>query len=97
MIHEHALLTIGPADVERFEKAVPEAREVLLSAPGCRAVSVHRSVDLTGGYLLRVSWERIEDHLDTFPATAQATRLAELIGTCFAEPPHVVHFADEEV
>lgn len=97
MIHEHALLTIGPADVEKFEKAVPEARTTLLDAPGCRAVSVLRSVDRPGSYLLRVAWDRIEDHLEVFPATPQATRLADLIGTYFAEAPQVVHFADEEV
>ncbi|MEH0580410.1 MULTISPECIES: antibiotic biosynthesis monooxygenase [Streptomyces] len=97
MIHEHALLTIAPDDVEKFEKAVAEARATLLEAPGCRAVSALRSVDRLGSYLLRVSWDRIEDHLEVFPATPQATRLADLIATCFAEAPQVIHFADEEV
>jgi quinol monooxygenase YgiN len=97
VIHEHAHLYIGDADIEAFEAALPGAREQLLAAPGCHEVSVHRSVDQPGVYLLRVGWERIEDHIDVFPSTPQAERLAKAIGGYFAGKPLVIHFDSAEV
>jgi quinol monooxygenase YgiN len=97
MIYEHALLTVEAADTEKFERAVPAARAALLDAPGCREVSVRRSVDRPGAYLLKVGWDRIEDHLEVFPATPQAARLVDAIGSFFAKEPEVIHFAAEEV
>ena len=97
MIYEHAHLTIDPNRAAEFERAVLRGREYLLAAPGCREVSVSRSVDRPGVYLLRVGWNRIEDHLEVFPATPQAASLADAIGGFFIEEPAVVHFDGAEV
>jgi heme-degrading monooxygenase HmoA len=94
VIYEHAYLTIDPARSAEFEKALDAGRGHLLAAPGCREVSVSRSVDRPGVYLLRVGWDRIEDHLEVFPATSQAVRLAETIGSFFLGEPTVIHFDD---
>jgi quinol monooxygenase YgiN len=92
VIYEHAYLTIDPARAEEFEEALRVGRGHLLASPGCREVSVSRSVDRPGVYLLRVGWNRIEDHLDVFPATPHAARLADTIGAFFQRDPTVVHF-----
>ncbi len=97
MIYEHAYLVIDPERIEQFEQAVPGGREHLLAAPGCREVSVHRSVDRPGTYLLRVGWDRIEDHLEVFPGTPQARLLADAIAGYFADEPTVVHFESAEL
>lgn len=97
MIYEHALLTIAAADGEKFEQVVPHARAILLEAPGCREVRVRRSIDRPGVYLLRVCWDRLDDHQKVFPTTPQAARLSDLIGPFFAAEPQVIHFAAEEV
>jgi quinol monooxygenase YgiN len=97
MIHEHAHLAISAAHVGAFEAALPAARKHLLAAPGCREVSIHRSVDHHGTYLLRVAWDRIEDHLEVFPTTPHSGRLAAAIGDYFAKEPLVVHFEAVEV
>jgi hypothetical protein len=57
-------------------------------------VSFHRSLDRPGTYLLRVGWDRIEDHIATFPGTPQAILLAKTIGGYFTEEPMVIHFED---
>lgn len=93
MIHEYALLTIDPADAEAFDAVIPAAEQILLGAPGCLTAELQRSVDLPGTYLLRVGWERIEDHLEVFPTTPQSDRLAATIGGYFAADPIVAHFA----
>ncbi|GAA2345936.1 antibiotic biosynthesis monooxygenase family protein [Streptomyces violaceusniger] len=97
MIYEHARLTIDPADAEKFEQAVPAGREALLSAPGCREVSFLRSVDQPGVYLLKVGWDSITDHLEVFPTTPQAARLADAIASFWTKAPEVIHFNGEEV
>jgi hypothetical protein len=48
----------------------------------------------SGRCLLRVGWNSIEDHIDRFPGTPQASLLATTIGGYFAEEPMVVHFED---
>ena len=97
MIYEHAHLVIDSAKVTEFESAAPDARKALLDAPGCREVSIFRSVDQPGTYLLRVGWDRIEDHLEVFPTTPQARTLGEAIAGFFAEAPLVIHFDDVEI
>ena len=97
MINEHAHLTVAATEVSAFEAALPLAREQLLTAPGCREVSIHRSVDQPGTYLLRVGWDRLEDHLEVFPTTPQARHLAAAIGGYFAGEPLVVHFEATQV
>lgn len=97
MIYEHVYLAIDPARAKEFEQALQAGRGHLLAAPGCREVSVSRSVDRPGVYLLRVGWNRIEDHLEVFPATPHAARLAEAIGGFFREEPTIVHFDAEQV
>jgi heme-degrading monooxygenase HmoA len=97
MIHEHAHLTVAAGNASAFEAALPTARQHLLEAPGCREVSFHRSVDQPGKYLLRVAWDSLEDHLETFPTTPQAEQLADTIGGYFAGKPLVVHFEAEQV
>lgn len=97
MIYEHAYLTIDPNRAQEFEKAVPVAREHLLAAPGCREATVVRSVDQPGTYLLRVGWDRIEDHLEVFPTTPQSKALAATIAGFFVQTPTLVHFDSAEV
>jgi quinol monooxygenase YgiN len=97
MIYEHAHLVIDPARASEFESAAPDARKALLDAPGCREVGIFRSPDRPGTYLLRVGWDRIEDHLETFPATPQAAALGEAIAGFFTDAPLVIHFEPDEV
>ncbi|MFF4260415.1 antibiotic biosynthesis monooxygenase family protein [Streptomyces sp. NPDC001663] len=97
MIYEHARLTIDPADAGKFEEAVPAGREALLGAPGCREVSFRRSVDQPGVYLLEVGWDDIADHLEVFPTTPQAARLADAIASFWTKEPEVIHFDGEEL
>ncbi|MFG2632004.1 antibiotic biosynthesis monooxygenase family protein [Streptomyces sp. NPDC048473] len=79
MIYEHARITIDPSNAEKFEKAIPAGREALLSAPGCCEVSFRRSIDRPGVFFLKVGWDSIADHLEVFPTTPQAARLADAI------------------
>jgi len=97
VIYEHAYLRVAADDQVAFEQAAPKAREILLSAQGCREVLVSKSVDDSGLYLLRVGWDSIEDHLERFPVSDQGAALGELIGGFFAEEPVVAHFENRDL
>ncbi len=97
MIYEHAHLTVDPERAQNFETAFRAARAHLLAASGCREVAVFRSVDRPGTYLLRVGWDRIEDHLEVFPGTPEAQAFADGVAGFFVQEPTVVHFDSAEV
>jgi heme-degrading monooxygenase HmoA len=97
VIYEHAYLRVAADDQPAFEQAAPQAREILLSAHGCREVVINKSVDETDLYLLRVGWDRVEDHLERFATSDRAAALGDLIGRLFSETPVVNHFEDRDL
>lgn len=92
MILERALIRVRPGEEAAFEAAFAEARQVILSAGGCRSAEVLRGVESPSLYLLLVEWASLEDHTEGFRGSALFTRWRELIGPYFAEPPDVEHF-----
>lgn len=95
MVYEHAYFAIDPDRIAEFEVAVRTGRDILLTAPGCREATVSRSVDHPGTYLLRVGWDSLEDHLETFPTTPQARMLTETVGPFIVGQPTVIHLAGD--
>lgn len=97
MIYEHADLRINPETEPEFLMDFAAARRLLLDAEGCLSVELLVSVDTPAAYLLRVGWERIEDHTDTFPGTRQANELGRVLMAHCATPPNVIHYNGQEV
>ncbi|MBA4865169.1 antibiotic biosynthesis monooxygenase [Streptomyces sp. PSKA54] len=96
MIYEHAELRLHPGVGVRLEADFAAARHLLLEAPGCRSAELLRSVDHADTYLLRVGWERLEDHTEIFPGTPQSKAFAEAVTPHCVARPRVVHYAGEE-
>lgn len=92
MVHEYALLRVDADDIDAFEASQRAASSILLASPGCRSVEFQRSIDERGVYLMKVGWDRVEDHLDTFASSAAAIELGEVFGRYFSSPPTVAHF-----
>src|SRR6478672_4723639 len=97
MIYEHADLRINPETETGFLVDFAAVRRLLLEAEGCLSVELLVSVDTPAAYLLRVGWERIEDHTDTFPGTLQANELGRVLMAHCAAPPNVIHYSGQEV
>lgn len=97
MIVEHAYITVVTGREDDFEAAFAKAEPVLAGATGCRETALFRDVERPGGYLLRVSWDRLEDHLETFPASPAGTEFAAQVAHFFDGAPEVRHFAAESV
>jgi heme-degrading monooxygenase HmoA len=97
VVVEHAYLVITPGREEEFEAAFGAAAPVLAGAAGCRGAELFADAEQRGGYLLRVRWERLADHLEVFPASPAGTEFAAAVAHFFAEPPTVRHFAEDPV
>jgi heme-degrading monooxygenase HmoA len=97
MIYEHADLRINQETEDEFLMDFAAVRHLPLEAKGCLSVELLVSVDTPAAYLLRVGWERIEDHTDTFPGTFQANELARVLMAHCAAPPNVIHYNGQEV
>lgn len=97
MVVEHAYITVIRGRESEFEEAFAKAEPILAAAQGCRSAALHRDVEHPGAYLLRVSWERLEDHLQHFPASEAGKEFDGHVAHFFAEVPEVRHFADESI
>lgn len=62
VITEHALLPVIPGREVEFELAFTKARAIISSMPGCRSLTLSRSIESPSTYLLLVEWERLDDH-----------------------------------
>jgi heme-degrading monooxygenase HmoA len=97
MIYENAYLWITQGKEKEFEQAFERGRPVLASANGCTSVHLFRDVETSSAYLLRVGWEKLEDHVEIFPNSEQAGQFANLIEGYFAREPILRHFDSVDV
>lgn len=58
-----------------FEAAFAEAAALLRTVQGCRSARLLRCVEQPGRYQIEIGWDRLEDHVDHYPATEQAAKV----------------------
>ncbi|WP_018760927.1 antibiotic biosynthesis monooxygenase family protein [Arthrobacter sp. 135MFCol5.1] len=92
MITEHALLPVLPGRETDFEAAFNQARAIIASMPGFRALSLSRSVESPGTYLLLVEWETLEDHTIGFRGSPEYQQWRQLLHHFYEPFPLVEHF-----
>ena len=92
MIVEHAEFQLLPGAGAEFVRAVAGVEGELLTAPGCKAMELLQSIDRSDTYLLRVCWERLEDHTEVFASSPRAKLFAEAVAPHCAAPPKVIHY-----
>ena len=92
VIVEHALLPVISGREDDFERAFAEARVIITSIPGCRRLSLSRSIEAPSNYLLLVEWEHLEDHTIGFRQSEQYQKWRTLLHH-FDDPfPLVEHY-----
>ena len=97
MLDEHAHATVPVERTHDFETAFATHVHHLRDADGCERVEPVRSVDQPGGYLIRVAWRDLRDHVETFLYSAAVQEFAAGIGQFLTGDPVVVHFEAEPV
>ncbi len=88
---ELAHIVILPGKAAEFEAGVGEAVPLFLRANGCGGVKLHLTIEHPERYVLQVRWANIDDHMITFRESADFQEWRSLVGSCFKEPPVVVH------
>ena len=92
MILEAALMTIKKGEEAQFEKAMAKAKLVISASPGFRGMEIGRSIENPQRYLLRVWWNKVEDHTVGFRESARFKDWRGLIGPYFDGTPAVEHY-----
>ncbi|TQJ34030.1 antibiotic biosynthesis monooxygenase family protein [Arthrobacter sp. SLBN-122] len=92
MITEHALLSVVPGREEQFEAAFRQARPIIASMPGFVSLSLSRSIESPGTYLLLVEWEKLEDHTVGFRGSPKYQQWRALLHRFYDPFPVVEHF-----
>lgn len=90
MVRELAEIEVGAEKAVAFEAAVAEAVSMFDAAPGCRGLTLHRSIEHPGRYWLIVGWDAVADH-EGFRASEAFGLWRRLAGPFFTGPPRVEH------
>lgn len=91
MIHEIACLTITPGSEAAFEAAVAQAMPLFQQASGALSLRLDRTIESPNEYILTVGWEKLEDHMVLFRASAEFQQWRAIVGPYFVSAPHVRH------
>ena len=92
MILEHALLPVKPGREEEFVTAFDEAKQIISSMPGFRALTLSRCQERPSAFLLLVEWETLEDHTVGFRGSAEYDEWRRLLHDFYEPFPVVEHF-----
>ncbi len=88
MVVEHAYITVSEEQSAEFEAAFLAAEPIWRAPRGVGHGTV-RDVEHPGAYLLRVGWDRLEDHRDVFPGSAAGQEFAAHVAHFFTSAPEV--------
>ena len=92
MIVEHAVLDVIAGEERPFELAFAEAKSIIASMSGFRSLALDRCVEEPTRYLLRVEWERIEDHIEGFRGSREYETWKKLLHHFYRPFPVVEHY-----
>jgi heme-degrading monooxygenase HmoA len=94
MVLEVALINVMPGQEAAFAAAYAQARETLVTTPGCRSARMTRGIESPTKFVLLVEWDTIESHEQNFRATERFRTWRGLLGPHFDGPPLVEHYQD---
>lgn len=93
MILEIADIRIHPGQQAGFEAAIKQGMATVLPrATGFIRAQVHGGIETPERYVLQIEWESVEAHNVGFRGGPLFVEWRALIGSYFAQPPHVEHF-----
>lgn len=93
MITELALLDVKAGQAEDFLAAFAEARPLIEASPGFVSVELLRSLERDHRFVLRVGWERLEDHTEGFRGSERYLEWKRLLHHFYEPFPEVLHYA----
>lgn len=92
MVLEVALFDV--TDPDAFAAAYLSVRDVLISTPGCRSVTMTQGVESPNRFVLLAEWDSVDAHETNFRGTDRFRTWRGAIGPYFAAPPLAEHFLE---
>src|SRR5258705_30392 len=72
-------------------RGIAKAAPLFKRAKGCKAMSLHRSVEKRSRYRLFLTWDTVENHTKDFYGSADWQEWRKLVAHTFEGPPSVEH------
>jgi quercetin dioxygenase-like cupin family protein/heme-degrading monooxygenase HmoA len=91
-VREIARITVEENAGHRFEAAVAQAAPLFQAAHGARSLKLEQAVEDPHQYQLVVTWDTVEDHVESFRSSEAFLEWRRLIADFVATPPEVTHF-----
>ena len=88
---EIAEFSITTGEEDEFERRVLDSVPIFTAAEGCRALRLHRAVDVPGRFLLLIEWVSVAHHTDKFTATDGFRTFVATVSPLYAADPRVFH------
>ena len=92
MILEHVLITVAADRAAAYETAFAEARTIMLRQPGCRGCDLLPKLDQSGEYLLLITWNRKEDHMEGFRKSEDYHEWSALLHPFYDVFPNLAYY-----
>lgn len=93
MVEEIVFIQTVPGREAAFEDAVAQAkRDIFSNAAGLISVSLGKGEERPDAYVLRLTWENLEDHTVTFVNSEGFEQWRDLVGSMFASAPTLEHW-----
>ena len=97
MIYEHVEFHVGHETSGHVDASFAATRHLLLASAKCQTAELFQNVNNPGSYLIRLGWEKAEDHPETFPRYVQPTVFAQMMTPYYPSPPQqLVPGADQQ-
>ena len=90
---EIAEFSIAEGQEREFERQVLASEPIFAAADGCRALRLHRAVDVPGRFLLLIEWDSVAHHTERFTATEGFRGFVDAVSPLYAAQPRVFHTA----
>jgi heme-degrading monooxygenase HmoA len=75
-----------------FEATFEKAKALIASTPGFHGLTLSRCLERPGQYLLLVTWDRLEDHLEGSRGSDRYPDWSRLLHRFYEPFPDVLHF-----
>lgn len=89
---EIATFDIRPGMGEQFEAAIKRVCEIVSHAEGCIGYILHKCVEVETRYTILIEWRSIEDHVEDFRNSPDASRCRALYQDYLSKPPAAEHY-----
>ena len=93
MILELAILEIKEGQTALFEQNLEKAQAIITQAEGYLGHEFQQCIEEPHKYILLIQWESVEAHEEGFRKSELFAEWRGLIGSFFASPPLVQHYA----